>query len=170
MIEYEEKTAARLQEEYSLADATIRVWKFRNRIPARYFGETKYELAPMATRGQVLRIVAYCNLPFINRKGFSPLPTHRLRDMLRDNKHARFTKIEAKIVLDKLKTLIAAAKLVLAEPTCAHLRAFLAEPILRPLVFMNNSKLYNRVRQGLKELSPEEWQTIFPLFAPLLEG
>lgn len=161
MALYDEKTAEKLQEQYGLANATVRVWKYRNKIPDRYLNADKYELPPIASRPQVQRIAAYLALPYLNRNGFLPLRNFRLRDMLKDNKHARFTKAEAKIFLTNIKNLRLKATAATAKDF-ATLVDFLNNPAIRPLVFVGDYKLYNRIRHGVKNLNDADWAIILP--------
>jgi hypothetical protein len=161
MALYDEKTADKLQEQYGLANTTIRVWKYRNKIPDRYLKADKYELPPIASRAKVQLIAAYLELPYINRNGFAPVRNFRLRDMLKDDKHARFTKAEAKIFLSAVKNLRSKATAAEAKDLAA-LSDFLNNPAIRPLIFVGDYKLYNRIRQGAKNLQEADWAALLP--------
>lgn len=158
-IPFDENTAERLKEQFKLAPGTIRVWRHRDKIPARYM-DSNYEQLEAATVAQRKKIAGFVGLKYINRAGFEGVAAYRLGDLLRETKHTRLRKEEAQKILLQVRTLQKKAAQLLHNNNRDDLQAFMKMPILKPLVWLGNYKLYNRLRQGLQTITEKDWDYI----------
>lgn len=145
-IPFEEELAEKLQKRFNLNDITIRVWKHRKRIPAKYL-EGKKPFPARASKVQEARVLKRLELPYINRAGIEGIPSHRFSDFLRKDKPVSLRKEDVKKFDKAIQQVRSYIIKFRNDPSFDNLRKLIKLPMLKGSVFLNHPKLYDQLRQ-----------------------
>ena len=167
-ITYDEKLALRLQRKYGLTDGTLRVWKHRGGIPARY--GAGYKNKERASKAQMKKITAFLAKRWVNRSGFEGIPGYRLNDLMRDEKRKSLSLADAEQILAARNQLRRLMRAVIAKKQLKDLSDLLALPYVRPMLLMGTLKDYGRLRGKSKSLKGEDWDWILEILEKRIEN
>lgn len=158
-VTYDETLAQELKEKYNLKETTLRVWKHRQGIPTRYFQEGGYKPDELASAGQREKLIHALQLPYLNRNHLG-MPTHRCSDLLRQPKHVRLGKDEARAVLQGLKKLRKLLEIFYQKMDIENFQKICEQEEFKVSLLIGDRKLYNRLRQRQTALTEAEQEAL----------
>lgn len=145
-VPFDEDLAEKLQRQFDLKATTLRVWKHRQRIPAKYLdGERPFP--ERASKAQQARVRKLLELPYLNRAGFEAIPAQRFSDFLREDKPVALRKADVAVFNKELRALRRQIKQVLKKPSPAGLKKVVEQPLLKAAVFLPHTQLLDQLRQ-----------------------
>lgn len=145
-VPFEEDLAEALQKRFDLSETTIRVWKHRKRIPAKYL-EGKRPFPERANKVQQERTRRRLQLPYINRAGIEGLPAQRFSDFLRKDRPTALRKDDVKKFNKAIQQIRSHIIKFKNKPSIENLRILVQLPMLKGSLFLNHTKLYDQLRQ-----------------------
>lgn len=168
-MQYNQEIAEQLQKKYGFGASTLRTWKSRNYIPDRYMKEG-FKWKKPASEKDLAGFDQLIALPFIKKSSIKGIEGYRVYDYMRGGNNALISKDEINHIKKSVRSLRRKALIYLDRPNDKTLERLLKHYLLRPTVFIDDKKLYDRIRKKLaKNFTEKEWDIITQKVKKLVE-
>lgn len=158
-IPFSEEKAAELAAAYEISPKTVRVWRFRGRIPARY--DAGFLPSRPAARKDTLRVIEVCQLPAINAAAFTSIGYRKIVDVTRHNLRGKrasknFTAAEVLAFRQEITRLRNKLRLFLNTGSEATLKDVIADMRIKHYVlFADHKRMLGRLCHKLSAYEHE---------------
>lgn len=141
-IPYTEKVARRIQEQHNTPDTTVRDWKSRGYIPARYKNKNYKKLQQLASAKDLRRFSRLIQLPLLVNKHMG-IADYRIADFKK--KEARMTSAELQIYFKNTKQVSQSLQAYIDKPTSGNLKRLRQNSRIQIKALVDNPALLDQL-------------------------
>jgi len=149
-IPYTEKEARRIQKKHNIRDTTVRDWKSRGYIPARYKNK-KHKTLQLASAKDLRRFARLIQVPFLV-DAYMGVATYRISDFKKSE--ARMTKSELQTYFKSTSQISQCLQAYIDKPTSGNLKRLRQNPRIKINALVDDSKLLDQFYKS-SNLSPK---------------